>query len=455
MKDTPSIRETIGTTYKRDTWSDLLKTLFPSGALVLLRQPQALNASHEKVTDTLQLGTVTLPGDDEKIALLEITTTDQVNLAQNRVTLRNFVASFIDQANASAVLAVFRQDKCPDWRLTYAARKTTLDLDTFEISSVETAPKRFTFLLGPNEPCKTAEERLAEIRKFRDSLTLEKVERAFSVEKLSKEFFDKYNSHYEAFLFELLSLERANDTRSRFNIAIVDGSEAQSIADKPIRDFTKKLLGRLIFLHFLQKKGWMHYTRHNPDWSGGDKDFLLTYLALAQSQANSQKFHSAYLAPLFFQALNTERNEDLFTLNLPSGKSFTGRIPYLNGGLFDPDPESLQSLDFPIELFEKLLNFFAEYNFTIDEHDPEDHEVGIDPEMLGHIFENLLEDNKDKGAYYTPKVIVAYMCRQSLLYYLQHHLGENKALSRLVENHDPGDLTDKSNWCTANAKKNR
>ena len=66
-------------------------------------------------------------------------------------------------------------------------------------------------------------------------------------------------------------------------------------------------------------------------------------------------------------------------------------------------------LDFPAELFGNLLDFFGEYNFTIDENDPEDHEVGIDPEMLGHIFENLLEDNKDKGAFYTPKAIVSYM----------------------------------------------
>lgn len=61
------------------------------------------------------------------------------------------------------------------------------------------------------------------------------------------------------------------------------------------------------------------------------------------------------------------------------------------------------------------------YNFTIDENDPDDSEVGIDPEMLGHIFENLLEDNKDKGAFYTPKEIVQYMCRQSVIQYLKTH----------------------------------
>ena len=92
-----------------------------------------------------------------------------------------------------------------------------------------------------------------------------------------------------------------------------------------------------------------------------------------------------------------------------------------------------------------MLDFFGQYNFTIDENDPDDHEIGIDPEMLGHIFENLLEDNKDKGAYYTPKAIVQYMCQQSLIHYLQSHLGERAELATLIRDKDPVDATDK-NW---------
>ena len=78
---------------------------------------------------------------------------------------------------------------------------------------------------------------------------------------------------------------------------------------------------------------------------------------------------------------------------------------------------------------EDLFDFFGQYNFTIDENDPNDHEVGIDPEMLGHIFENLLEDNKDKGAFYTPKVIVQYMCQESLIEYLATKLNSVTSLN--------------------------
>lgn len=73
-----------------------------------------------------------------------------------------------------------------------------------------------------------------------------------------------------------------------------------------------------------------------------------------------------------------------------------------------------------------MLEFFSEYNFTVDENDPDDAQVGIDPEMLSRIFENLLEDNKDKGAYYTPKEVVHYMCRESLIAYLQTDYKDKK-----------------------------
>lgn len=94
-------------------------------------------------------------------------------------------------------------------------------------------------------------------------------------------------------------------------------------------------------------------------------------------------------------------------------------IPYLNGGLFQQ--EKIDEVDsvFPAGMFQSLFDFFDSYNFTIDENDPNDAEVGVDPEMLGKIFENLLEDNKDKGAFYTPKEIVRYMCQESLTAYLQ------------------------------------
>ncbi|MEH6514229.1 MAG: TaqI-like C-terminal specificity domain-containing protein, partial [Maribacter arcticus] len=211
-----------------------------------------------------------------------------------------------------------------------------------------------------------------------------------------------------------------------------------------IRDFTKKLLGRIVFLHFLQKKGWMGCPDKNS-WGSGDKKFMQN---LFKSYSDKEQFHSKCLAELFYNTLNAKRADNLFTCNGLEGALNNSKVPYLNGGLFDSDKVESKKIDFPEKYFEELFDFFGQYNFTIDENDPNDHEVGIDPEMLGHIFENLLEDNKDKGAFYTPKVIVQYMCQESLIEYLATKLhaeasGEVKqAIEDLIRNRLAEDISD-------------
>lgn len=180
--------------------------------------------------------------------------------------------------------------------------------------------------------------------------------------------------------------------------------------EKKIRDYIKKMMGRITFLHFLQRKGWMC----------GDLNYMQN---LFQRSSHQDDYLDAVLEPLFFGILNTkpEQREALFE-KYSWDKSLLAEwsdIPYLNGGLFEREENDEPESKFPAEYFERLFNFFSEYNFTIDENDPNDAEVGVDPEMLGKIFENLLEDNKDKGAFYTPKEIVRYMCQESLIAYLE------------------------------------
>ena len=179
--------------------------------------------------------------------------------------------------------------------------------------------------------------------------------------------------------------------------------------EKKIRDYIKKMMGRITFLHFLQRKGWMC----------GDLNYMQN---LFERSAHQDDYLDYVLEPLFFGILNTkpEEREAVFDDYLWDKSLLTewNEIPYLNGGLFERDENDEPESKFPAELFRRLFNFFSEYNFTIDENDPNDAEVGVDPEMLGKIFENLLEDNKDKGAFYTPKEIVRYMCQESLIAYL-------------------------------------
>ena len=151
----------------------------------------------------------------------------------------------------------------------------------------------------------------------------------------------------------------------------------------------------------------------------GDLNYMQN---LFERSAHQDDYLDYVLEPLFFGILNTkpEERESVFDDYLWDKSLLTewNEIPYLNGGLFERDENDEPESKFPAELFRRLFNFFSEYNFTIDENDPNDAEVGVDPEMLGKIFENLLEDNKDKGAFYTPKEIVRYMCQESLIAYL-------------------------------------
>jgi len=436
------LRQNLRQPYDRENWTQLVRSVF--GAHVRLNaEAQPLPAEDESIRSIAQIGDVMLD-DGKTLAVIEVEVGDDVNLLRNRVGLRNRVAKFIDQDRAHGVLAVFSSAH-PDYRFSFTARETIFDEELGMVDQ-ETATKRFTYVLGPSESCTTAAQRFERLSQKSEAIKMEDVVEAFSVEKLNKEFFETYRDHYDRFCNHLLSDEQRSATYKLFDIKQVSNATEQMREEKPVRDFVKRLLGRIVFLHFLQKKGWMGCPASDSDWTGGDPDFIASYFDATQDK---DAFHSQRLLPLFYEALNCPgRPNDVFE---PTGS----RIPYLNGGLFESWLEDEMAIDFPAAHFADLLQFFGQYNFTIDENDPDEHEVGIDPEMLGHIFENLLEDNKDKGAYYTPKAIVHYMCQQSLIYFLIRHLGDNDgartAITYLVRHKQIGEDTDHAKYIKSHA----
>ncbi len=357
----------------------------------------------------LKLGYVLLNENDieRQIAVYEVALAKGIILERNRVGLRNLLrkywknidAAFIvyhntDASTSSATAST--SSAHGKWRFTYVSELTGYDADG-NFQKIQTEPKRYTYMLGEGESTRTAAERFALIAKKASKATLDDVKDAFSVEKLSKAFFDEYKKHYDIFCDFMTKKPGIKST-------IFNGDE------KAIRDFNKKMLGRIVFLYFIQKKGWMGVPV-GSQWGQGDFDFLTN---LFNQHNNPDLFYSEMLTRLFFDTLNTKRKNDIMELV----KGQPCRIPYLNGGLFEEDDKKHRNIIIDGKLFENLFNFFNQYNFTIYEDDPNDHTVAVDPEMLGHIFENLLEDNKDKGAFYTPKEIVHYMCQESLIEYL-------------------------------------
>ncbi|MDD1446026.1 N-6 DNA methylase [Dolichospermum sp. ST_sed8] len=351
---------------------------------------------HNVAANAQKLGYILLNEDgiERQIAVYEVTLADGIILERNRVGLRNLLRKF--WKNIDAAFIVYHHPESVNWRFTYVSELTGYDAEG-EFIQIKTEPKRYTYILGEGESIRTAVERFERIINKGNKVSLEDVKEAFSVEKLSKTFFEKYKEHYNNFCEYIISQPGISQT-------IFNGDE------KAIRDFSKKLLGRIVFLYFIQKKGWLGVPE-NEDWGKGDHHFLTNQF---QSFPHKELFYLEFLSVLFFDTLNTKRPNDLIELV----KNQPYRIPYLNGGLFEEDNSNHRNLIFPDHLFANLFNSFDQYNFTIYEDDPLDHTIAVDPEMLGHIFENLLEDNKDKGAYYTPKEIVHYMCQESLIEYL-------------------------------------
>ena len=379
------LKNILSSVFDFEQWKNILIEMFPRVEFFT----RVNQVSHDLIKNGGQAGMIRLD-DDRSLAIYTFEVNDNVLIGRNRKGLREIAANPIDQSIIHGALAFYYSKNVPDYRLTFIAKQTSFN-EAGELIKTETAPKRYTFLLGENEPCRTAAERLFELisKKKTSSIKLADVIDAFSVERLNKEFFAGYKAQYTKFL-QYLSDNKQN------------------------RDYVKKLLGRLVFLQFLQKKGWMGVPASRPDWNGGDKNYLSH---LIEHYKGNNRLLSDVLEPLFFNTLNEKREGDIADARL--GENI--RIPYLNGGLFEKDSIDQLDIDFPYSYFKELMDFFAMYNFTIDENDPDDSEVGIDPEMLGHIFENLLEDNKDKGAFYTPKEIVQYMCRQSIIQYLKTH----------------------------------
>ena len=389
-----SLRQMFQSSFNLSNWYSFLQEFFHASELK--SYPERIIGG--TTDEGYYLGNIETE-DSYRIGLFQYNIT-QGSVANKRVGLRNLVKPFL-RWEFDAALVVY--DSGDHWRLSFIS----------DIKGASTSPKRYTYVFGSRELLyKTPIERFQFLQK--KGVSFENLQIAFSVEALSNEFFDRYREQYADFI-EYITGKRFVKSGSKWEEKVCGKQndilmQAFGHDEKRIRDYIKKMMGRITFLHFLQRKGWMN----------GDLNYMQN---MFERSTYKNDYLDCVLEPLFFGILNT-KPEERKTLFADYGWDCSlldewKDIPYLNGGLFDRGVNDQLSCKFPAEYFKGLFQFFSEYNFTIDENDPNDAEVGVDPEMLGKIFENLLEDNKDKGAFYTPKEIVRYMCQESLIAYLQ------------------------------------
>ena len=389
------------------------------------------NPEYQRMADATGIQSIKDVGkmyiDSEPLQIFDISVVDRIMMERNRVTIQSLVRRIMDQYSNAFMVFHYEDETRWDWRFTFCHKSGKKEESTDS--------KRYTFLLGPNQSCRTAADNFMKLYEKRENIMLDDIETAFSVEALSDRFFNEYKEIYADIIFYVTGkrmVKVGNKWEEKElgqpNVFIMQQFANFENPEKAVRDYVKKLMGRLVFLQFLQKKGWLGVPL-DKHWGEGDNEFTQNLFAQCEDKDH---FVDNVLEPLF-NDLNTERKGDLSTLN---GQC---KIPYLNGGLFESDAADEAEFPLPAKYMERMLHFFSYYNFTIDENDPNDAEVSVDPEMLGRIFENLLEDNKDKGAFYTPKEIVGYMCRESLIAYLQTGIEDEatkEAIRQFVTTHD-------------------
>ena len=429
--------------------------------------------------------------ENKKVYIISVKTKEKtednrkIDPTKARTKHRNFLAKVLKEFHHDGALVSFYNDSSSSWRLSFVKLDYSF---TFEgIKEKITPAKRLSYVLGEGEGTHTAENQLTSLIGSEKEISLEQLENIFQIEKVTKEFFDKYKEKY----LELKEhLENDNDFKKE---ALKHNEKLEEFSE----EFSKKLMGQLAFLYFLQKKGWLgvkiiplllskiqynavinaksniekeildkvfkrisenEYKRQKKvlknlndseadilancfkntpfeeKWGNGEKKFIRELFIQHKKLTPNKNFFEDYLEYLFYEALNSHRGESQYY------NKFNCKIPFLNGGLFEPyEGYEWKKTNFhiPDELFSNktetfegngILDVFDRFNFTINENEPFETEVAVDPEMLGKVFENLLDvkDRKSKGAFYTPREIVHYMCKESLINYLDNEIDEVK-----------------------------
>ncbi len=425
------VRETFQNSFDKGRFRYFVKNMLvgidESKAFPILRGQYIYEPFRPRIKQYERIGTYTDP-DGKKIDILIVYLHRHTTLDHGRTTQRNFIARYLkERGEKDAGLVAFVSPGSEDWRFSLVRmdyRLTQTPKGNPRAALDFTPARRWSFLVGSHENSHTVQSRLVPVMTGLESNlpTLSRLEDIFNIETVTKEFFEKYRELF-------LRTREILDT-----IVSEDLKVAADFATKGVStvNFSKKLLGQIVFLYFLQKKGWFGVGR-DAGWGTGPRDFLRELFE--GKHCTYKNFFNDILEPLFYQALRQDRRDDDDYYD-----KLNCKIPFLNGGLFDP----IGGYDwvhtdmfFPNELFSNdkmtkegdtgsgILDVFDRYNFTVKEDEPLEKEVAVDPEMLGKVFENLLEvkDRKSKGTYYTPREIVHYMCRQCLISYLETELG--------------------------------
>lgn len=415
--DKAQLQKIFSASYNHENWLEVLKQVF--GTRQLLMQPRPISLASNDITEgAFEIGNFTT-SDDRIIGLYKINVKSNVWLERNKVGLRKLLRD-VYKYDVDGALIVFVQEK--KWRLSFVSEVKILNKEGEVVKEV-TEPKRYTYLLGEGEKIQTPSIFLNELSG--KVFSLEDIRKSFSVDILNEEFYKIIQRKFYELVGGKIGTAKKQTDYGEGKL-VLPGVPKDIENKKVYQEFAVRLIGRTVFCWFLKMKK-----------EENEVPLISEELLSSKAIKANKNFYHVILERLFFQTLNTPMDDRLD--NLPIGCE---KVPFLNGGLFEPGiddyyrfnkltglSEYINTLIISDEWFLLFFEELEKYNFTIDENSVSDVEVSVDPEMLGRIFENLLAEidpdsgetaRKATGSFYTPREIVDYMAIESLVQYLHN-----------------------------------
>lgn len=384
--------------YDKSKWAKHLGENFTEKYGSISSEEEILEKNKDFLKSVIWIGDLNVcDNNDETIGVYEVRITN-TRLA-SRVKISRLCSKILSAGEyGKGIFFILYEDKEGIYRVSYVKhdRIGVFVGNAIEIKKDYSNPKRYTFLLGEGIKLHTPQSRLtSDIFK-----SVASIENAFSVEGVNQEFYKGIEKYFEYIHNDVIKYFDKDENKAK--------------------EFALRFLGRVLFCWFLREKELI------------PNDILNS--CVFENLKYKENYYSDVLEDLFFNVLNMDMEKRKFSKDRVI-YNYEKSIPFLNGGLFSKkeDDEAVKTID--DDIIKGLFEFFDMYNFTVDESAPFDVEISIDPEMLGRIFEELLdeinpdEENKKNnnknntrnitGAFYTPREIVDYIITSSIKFYLK------------------------------------
>lgn len=443
---------------------DILSPVFgdyEQGYDVLTNEPEVREkAKNANITEIRHAATFDFFGSELKV--FDITVGDNKKLENNKVGIQAIVRQYINQFEGALIIFHHQKVENQEWRFSYVEKRVN--------AQDSTSAKRYTYILGKHLPARTISDRFTYLEDHKDILTLKDLTDAFSVEVLTKQFYDELFNWYE-WACENVTFpigDTTKDKNGKYNVKQTKEKNELNLI---------RLITRLMFVWFIKQKDLI------PSWVFDESELNKVLTEFKSESKKDGNYYNAVLQNLFFATLNKKIEDRAFAddKSISKNKQFGVKnfyrdnkektffkesnsqiierfktVPFLNGGLFEcldklvDDKDNKKNIEvftdgfsrepnwmafIPNNLFwqkedgehEGVIHLLSRYNFTVEENSPSDVQVALDPELLGKVFENLLGTynpetsetaRKDSGSFYTPREIVSFMVDESIKDYL-------------------------------------